>query len=245
MKPAVSSLQRRLGVSLTLGLVVLWLLVTVLTVVILSKTLNRTLDSSLEEVAQRLLSLAVVEIINREAPDLLQQVASLHPHDEYLTYLVRTAQGTPLLQSHQADVSVFPVQPQLGLRSTATHRIYGISAVSDTIYIEVAEPLASRQQALVQALKLFLLPLLGLIPLSFLGILLVVRRSLSGVRAYSAVVEHKGAEDLTRVDVENLPIELFPIAESVNHLLERLSFTLDAERSFTANSAHEKCESCE
>ena len=233
------SLQKRLGLGLTLGLVVLWLVATALTAVIVSFTLNKTLDSSLEEVGQRILSLAVVEIINRETPDLLQQVASLRPHEEYLTYLVSDAKGTPLLKSHAVDLSVFTGKPQLGFRNTATHRIYGTSAISDTIFIEVAEPLSARYQAQGKALILLLLPLAILIPLSLVGVWWFVRHSLRGVLAYRNALEARGVNDLSFVEAKQLPTEILPIAESVNHLLKRLRLTLEAERSFTANSAHE------
>lgn len=233
------SLQKRLGLGLTLGLVVLWLVATALTAVIVSFTLNKTLDSSLEEVGQRILSLAVVEIINRETPDLLQQVASLRPHEEYLTYLVSDAKGTPLLKSHAVDLSVFTGKPQLGFRNTSTHRIYGTSAISDTIFIEVAEPLSARYQAQGKALILLLLPLAILIPLSLVGVWWFVRHSLRGVLAYRNALEARGVNDLSLVDSKQLPTEILPIAESVNHLLKRLRLTLEAERSFTANSAHE------
>lgn len=233
------SLQKRLGLGLTLGLVVLWLIATALTAVIVSFTLNKTLDSSLEEVGQRILSLAVVEIINRETPDLFQQVVSLRPHDEYITYLVSDAKGTRLLKSHDVDLSVFPEKPKLGLRNTATHRIYGTSAISNTIFIEVAEPLSARYQAQGQALILLLLPLVVLIPLSLVGVWWFVRHSLCGVLAYRNALEARGAGDLSLVEAKQLPTEILPIAESVNHLLKRLRLTLEAERSFTANSAHE------
>ncbi len=233
-----SSLQRSLSLGLTFG-VVLWLVATATTAFIVDYTLNKTLDSSLEEVAQRILSLAVVEIINRETPDLLQQVVSIRPHDEYITYLVRNANGTALLKSHEVDMSVFPHKPQLGLRSSATHRLYGISAVSNTIFIEVAEPLELRQQARLQAIMLLLLPLIVLIPLSLIGIWWFVRQSLRAVRVFSDDIETRGTGDLTLVNGEGLPTEIVPIAEAVNHLLERLGRALESERSFTANSAHE------
>src|SRR5699024_9125277 len=110
------SLQRRLGVGLTLGVVSLWLVATALTVFIVQHAIDKTLDSSLEETAQRILSLAVVEIFNREGPNLLQQVAALRPHEEYITYVVRGADGAPLLMSHDVDLAVFPATPRVGLR---------------------------------------------------------------------------------------------------------------------------------
>ncbi|QBL10467.1 HAMP domain-containing histidine kinase [Rheinheimera sp. D18] len=238
MKPTMS-LQRRLSIGLTLGVVLLWLVVATATSFIVNYALNKTLDSSLAEVAQRILSLAAVEILNRETPDRLQQVVSLQPHDEYITYLVRSANGTPLLKSHDVDLSVFPKTPQLGLRSSATHRLYGTSAIRDTIFIEVAEPLAARSKAQWQAVMLLQLPLIILIPLSLIGIWWFVKHSLNGVLAFSNAIETRGAGDLSLVKGASLPAEIVPIAEAVNHLLERLHRALAAERSFTANSAHE------
>ncbi|MDW7745529.1 HAMP domain-containing sensor histidine kinase [Halomonas sp.] len=233
------SLQRRLGLGLTLGVTLFWLVATTVTALIVEHTIDRTLDSSLEETAQRILSLAVVEIVNRDNPDLVQYVAPLRAHEEYLTYLVRDASGNALLASHDVDPSTFPETAQAGLRSTVTHRLYGTTAVSDTLFIEVAEPLASRRQAKGQAIVMLLLPLVGLIPLSLIGIWWFVRHALSGVRAYRDALEARGAGDLSLVEGKRLPAELVPIAEAVNHLLERLRRALESERSFTANSAHE------
>ncbi|GAA3899349.1 ATP-binding protein [Halomonas cibimaris] len=233
------SLQRRLSLGLTLGVSLLWLAATAATTLIVGHALDKTLDSALKETAQRMLSLAVVEIINRDEADLLQQVASFSAHEEYITYLVRGVDGKPLLVSHDIDLSVFPDTPQTGLRSTATHRVYGISAVSDTFFIEVAEPLSSRRQAKWQTTGLLLLPLAGLIPLILIGTWWLVRHTLQGVRAYRDTLESRGAGDLSRVAGQDLPAELLPVASAVDHLLERLRCTLEAERSFTANSAHE------
>ncbi|SHE31497.1 two-component system, OmpR family, sensor kinase [Modicisalibacter ilicicola DSM 19980] len=233
------SLQRRLGIGLTLGVAALWLVATTLTVFIVQHTIDRTLDSSLEETAQRILSLAVVEIFNRESSDLLQQVASLRPHEEYITYLVRGANGIPLLISHDVDLSVFPETPQMGLRSTATHRLYGTSAVSDTFFIEVAEPLTYRHRATREMLAMLLLPLAVLVPLSLAGIWWLVRHSLGGLLAYRQALEERDAGDLSPVEAPRLPAELVPVAVAVDQLLARLRRVLEAERSFTANSAHE------
>jgi len=83
------------------------------------------------------------------------------------------------------------------------------------------------------------LPLLALIPVSLLGTWLFVRISLRSVLAYRRAVEARGVGDLSPIKVARLPAEIDPLAEAVNHLLERLRKALEAERSFTANSAHE------
>jgi two-component system OmpR family sensor kinase len=63
-----SSLQKRLGIGLTLGMTLLWLGATVGTWLVVQHELNEAFDSALEETAQRILPLAVLEISNREEP---------------------------------------------------------------------------------------------------------------------------------------------------------------------------------
>jgi two-component system OmpR family sensor kinase len=236
---AAASLQKRLSLGLTLVLSVLWLVATVTAGWVVQGELNEAFDSALEETAQRILPLAVLEIINRDASDAAQHIAALQAHNEYLTYLVRDNNGKILMQSHDANPTVFNPLPVEGFSNTASHRLYGASALSESVFIEVAESLKHRREAALDASRALLLPLLGLIPLSLLGCWLMVRFSLRSVLAYRRAIETRGAGDLSPIEVANLPAEIAPLAAAVNHLLERLRSALEAERSFTANSAHE------
>lgn len=234
-----SSLQIRLGLGLTLGMTVLWLVATVGAWLVVRHELNEAFDSALEETAQRILPLAVLEISNREEPRTAQHIATLKTHKEYLTYLVRDVEGKILMQSHDANPEMFNRKPTEGFSTSAKYRLYGASALRQTLFIEIAEPLAHRREAAREALFALLLPLMVLIPISLLGTWFLVRFSLRNVLAYRRAIEARGAGDLSPIKVEHLPAEIDPLAEAVNHLLERLRNALDAERSFTANSAHE------
>lgn len=234
-----SSLQVRLGLGLTLGMTVLWLVATVGAWLVVRHELNEAFDSALEETAQRILPLAVLEISNREQPQAAQHIAPLKTPKEYLTYLVRDAKGKILMQSHDARPERFNRLPTEGFSTSEKYRLYGASALRQTLFIEVAEPLAHRREAAREALFALLIPLLVLIPVSLLGTWGLVRFSLRSVRAYRRAIEARGAGDLSPIRVDHLPAEIGPLAEAVNHLLERLRNALDAERSFTANSAHE------
>ncbi len=234
-----TSLQKRLSVGLTLGVSLLWLLGVTASGLVAQHEMNEVFDSALQETAQRILPLAVTDILNRENGTGNQTAPALKDHDEYLTYLVRDRQGNLLLQSHDADPGVFRKRPEEGFSNTTTHRIYGASAVSDTIYIEVAEPLAHRREAALEAGLALLMPLIFLIPVSLLGVWWIVRLSLREVVEFRQSIEARGAGDLSPVEGDWLPTEFEPIAVAVNRLLERLQRTLETERSFTANSAHE------
>jgi len=187
MKPS-SSLQKRLGLGLTLGTTLLWLAATVGAWLVVRHELNEAFDSALEETAQRILPLAVLEISNRENPRETQHVATLKMHNEYLTYLVRDAKGEILMQSHDANPKIFNKQTAEGFSTTKKYRLYGASALRETVFIEIAEPLKHRREAAREALLALLLPLLALIPISLFGTWMFVRISLRSVLAYRRAV---------------------------------------------------------
>lgn len=233
------SLQRRLSIGLTVGISLLWIIATLSASLTMREELNETFDSALEETAQRILPLAVLEIVNREEDGRSQHIAALKPHKEHLTYLVRDKQGKILMQSHDADPAIFNQQPREGFSETANHRIYTASAMRETLFIEVAERLKHRREAFLEATLILFWPLALLIPLSLLGTWLYVRFSLRSILVYRSAIEARGSGDLSPIKALQLPAEIDPLAHAVNHLLERLRRALEAERSFTANSAHE------
>jgi two-component system OmpR family sensor kinase len=139
-----ASLQGRLGLSLGLALTVLWLLAATVTAVIVRGELDEVFDSALRETAERILPLAVTDIVGREDQGVTQRLAPIREHDEYFTYIVRDREGRILLQSHAADLAVFPPYDGSGFHQTATHRLYSDAALQNTIRITVAEPLSHR-----------------------------------------------------------------------------------------------------
>ncbi len=233
------SLQARLGLSLGLMLTVLWLLATTVTAVIVRGELDKVFDSALRETAERILPLAVTDIVGREDQGVRQRLAPIREHDEFFTYLVRDAEGRILLQSHAADPAVFPPYDGPGFGQTATHRLYSDAALQGTIRITVAEPLAHRASVAREIQMGLGLPLLIVLPVALAAIILAVRFSLDPLRRFRARLEARGASDLSEVPAEGLPTEIGPLAEALNSLLTRLREAFEAERSFAANAAHE------
>lgn len=234
-----ASLQRRLGLGLALALGLTWLVSMLCAGLLIRHELDEAYDSALQETAQRLLPLAAIDIVGRDAVADPRTVSSLARHEELLTYLVRDPAGRVLLRSHDADPSVFPSRPRAGFHDTATHRVYGESAVSGSMLIEVAEPLEHRREAAMEATRALLLPLIALGPLTLLGAGVLVWFSLRPVLRLGGEIEARGAGNLSPVEAAGLPRELASIAEAINRLLDRLRRMLEAERNFTANSAHE------
>ena len=233
------SLRGRLGLSLGVVLTLLWVAAASLTTVTLRHEMDEVFDSALQETAQRLLPLAVVDIVGREDDDVPRRLGAIRDHVEFFTYVVRDAQGRILLQSHSADPSVFPAYEGTGFQQTATHRLYNEDALQGSIRMTVAEPLEHRAQVAREIQMGLGLPLLIVIPVALLAIILAVQASLGPVRRFRVTLEARTAQDLTPVPADDIPSEIMPIATTLNGLLDRLKDAFDAERSFAANAAHE------
>jgi len=233
------SLQARLGLWLGVTLTLVWVVAASVTAVIARAEIEEVFDSALQETAQRILPLAVVDILGRDEEGISQRVATIRKHDEFFTYIVRDGQGRILLRSHAADVAVFPQWQGSGFAQSASHRFYSEDAVRGTIRITVAEPLDHRA-SVARELQIGLgLPLLIVLPVALLAIALAVRASLAPLRQFRARLAARGARDLSPVASDDLPSEIAPVAETMNSLLSRLSDAFEAERSFATNAAHE------
>ena len=233
------SLQRRLALSLGVLLTVLWLGAAWGTAVLARQAIEEVFDAALQETAQRILPLAVADVLGRDEADPTQRLAQTREHDEILSYAVRDAQGRLLLLSHDADPAVFPPWQGAGFSQSATHRFYSDEALQGSVRLTVAEPLAHRA-GVGRAIQMGLgLPLLVVLPVALLAIALAVRASLAPLRRFRERLAARGARDLSPLPVHELPAEVAPVADTLNDLLARLAAAFEAERSFAANAAHE------
>lgn len=238
--PPKGSLQRRLSLMLAFGFTALWLAGTLAAGFILREEIDEVFDSALQEVVQRVLPLAYTEILSRESGDAApQHLAPVGAHKEYITYVVRDDKGRVLLQSHDAEPEYFPHNPVHGFLSGQNTRFYTENAVKGTIIVTAAERPGHRQKALLDAVKMLVWPLVLVLPLGILGTWGAISLAFRPVVRLRNDIEHRGGGNLAPLDTSLLPGEIGPIAEAINRLMERLRRTLDAERAFTANSAHE------
>lgn len=233
------SLQARLGLSLGLLLAVLWIAVASVTMLMLRDEMDEVFDAALQEMAQRLLPVAVVDIVGREEAGMTQRLAAIREHEEYFTYIVRDGAGRILLQSHRADPAVFPDYDGSGFRQTATHRLYNESALRDSIRISVAEPLAHRERVAREIQWALGLPILVVVPIALVAVVIALRLSLAPLRRFRDRLAARHGRDLSPVPMHDLPAEIAPVADTINALLARLKAAFEAERSFAANAAHE------
>ncbi|WP_058913168.1 histidine kinase dimerization/phospho-acceptor domain-containing protein [Entomohabitans teleogrylli] len=233
------SLQRQLGFSLGILLTILWASAASLTAIQARSAIEEVFDSALQETAQRILPLAIVDILGRDEEGVTQRLVEIRDHEEFLTYIVRDDQEHILLHSHDADPGVFLPWDGMGFRQSSTHRFYNEDALQGSIRLTIAEPLSRRQSVAREIQTGFGLPLLIFLPVAILSIVLAVRFSLAPLRRFRDRLAVRGVSDLSLVPADRLPNEISPVADTLNGLLGQLAVAFEAERSFTANAAHE------
>lgn len=235
MKPGIG---KRLYFSLGSTLAVLWLTVVASVAWVVEHETSEVFDSALQETAQRLLPLAVHDIALADQGAPLQTLDFI-AHDEYLVYQVLNQSGEVLLRSHKAPAHPLLASLAHGFYNEGEQRIYMDATRDRKFIIQVAESLGHRQDTFYSILTYLLLPLLGLLPLAGLAIYWSVRSAQRPIRKFDLDIASRNVNDLRPLSLDDLPVELCGVGKSVNLLLERLRLALEAERSFTANSAHE------
>ncbi|MBC2834580.1 ATP-binding protein [Paragemmobacter straminiformis] len=234
-----ASIRIRSAVALSLIVTALWLATAALTAKILSDEMDEVFDSALQETGQRILQLAVVDVLNREEAGITRRVTGLAAHEEHFTYVVRDQTGAVLLASHRAEPADFPLFDAAGFHDAQDLRFYQEAAVSNTVILTIAEPLSHRREVAFEMVVALALPLLVMVPLSVVAIFYGLGFGLRPLDRLRDQLALRGATRLTPLPREGLPAELRPVADTVNDLLARLEKSFAAERSFAANAAHE------
>lgn len=235
----VPSIRLRSAIALSLIVTAIWLAAAALTARLLSDELDEVFDSALQETGQRILQLALVDILNRDEAGITRNVTGLVDHDEHFTYVVRDAAGAVLLSSHRAAPEAFPRFAKPGFHEVDGRRYYQEAAVQGTVILTIAEPISHRREIWTEMRLVLSLPLLAVVPLSAVAIFSGLGFGLRPLGRLRAQLALRGATRLTPLAQDDVPSELRPVVDTVNDLLARLDTAFAAERSFAANAAHE------
>ena len=143
------------------------------------------------------------------------------------------AGNAPLFFNH------VPIHPEGGPMLRAVALRVQPSGGDEAVWVIVAESRTKRQQVSNEIAIAIFLPagLAGfvIIPLLYYGI----RQGLAPTRRISALVAQHGENDLSPLAVEDVPEELRELVQHTNVLLERLNASVQEQRRFIADAAHQ------
>ena len=137
--------------------------------------------------------------------------------------------------------SSLPARALLGLATLNVegHAWRTFSVATRERVIQVAQPVEIRERLAARAAWRGVLPLLLVAPIAALGVGWLAARNLAPLERLTRDVRSRGGQSLQALEVRGLPDEIEPLAASLNALLERLRGSLDAQRAFVADAAHE------
>lgn len=118
-------------------------------------------------------------------------------------------------------------------------RVYAVSDVQNEVQVQVAKPTSELAAETRRWVRIGLGTTALLLIILGIAMKLVIRWSLRPVTKVQEAITARDARDLDPLPSEGLPDEVRPLVESFNRLLGRLDRTMQNERQFLAEAAHE------
>lgn len=241
---AAHSLRRRLLRAVSIATLLAWSLTGVFSYQKAQHEAEELMDGHLAQTARLLL--ALVRDNEDHLGDLANRLATVRGTHENLyepplEFQIGRGDGTVLLRSTDA-----PSLPVLGIeghsdieRETESWRVLNMVSADGSYRIQVAQSIALRDQAALEIAWQTVYPVVIVLPLLLLLIYFSVRRVLQPLDALAKDVAARTPDTLSPLPERKVPQEVAPLVAALNRLFARLGTTLENERRFTADAAHE------
>ena len=118
-------------------------------------------------------------------------------------------------------------------------RVFSAWDESGGFMVQVAERTDAREDIEEDIIEGLLRPLLVSLPLLALMLWLAVLRGLRPLGKLASEVEQREPDNLAALDASTAPREVTPLIERLNRLFARIEASMQKERRFTADAAHE------
>ncbi|MBC7453696.1 MAG: sensor histidine kinase N-terminal domain-containing protein [Massilia sp.] len=108
-----------------------------------------------------------------------------------------------------------------------------------TALVQVAETLNKRAQLANEIIKGVILPQFIILPIVLALVWFALARGLSPLAQLQERTRARRPDDLSPIDSRQVPEEISPLVGSLNDMLERLSLTIEMQKRFIADAAHQ------
>ena len=222
-----------------------WLVCVLAVVWYVDREIDYNFDSELVETSHRLFGIALDRLehasVNQHGT---HELAVLVPPpdafaDAAVPFQVLDQSTRVLARSADTPATVFDVPLAPGFSNAGAWRVYTVRHPERPLYLQVADPLQERSEAVNRTLLGLIIPLGAVLPLLALLLRSIARRELRVLGELSHEVSLRDGKLLHPVELSGLPRELASVRDHINRLLERLATALDVERALAANAAHE------
>lgn len=125
------------------------------------------------------------------------------------------------------------------LADGSTWRVFRSYGLDKTSIIEISEDMSVRTEILFEIILSFIIPILLLVPLLILTVYWGAIYALKPLMELSEIMNKKDANNFDEVYLENNSVEVNPLINSINTMLNKIRKSFEKERSFTDHAAHE------
>lgn len=237
MKPA-SSLRLRLLVGVLATVATAWLAVAAAGYFKARHELDELLDAHLAQSAGILLAL-----LGEEADEIeLEHAPRLHRYERQVAFQIWDRNQRLRMRSASAPASrLSPAEEGFSTQTTegTRWRVFSLRSDAQGVSIQVGERLEAREDVSGEIAEQLLAPLGFALPLLAGLLVLAIGRALKPLNTMAREVAARDAQRLEPIGAEEAPAEVRPLVNQLNALFSRINQSLENERRFTADAAHE------
>ncbi len=233
-----ASLKQRLLILALMAITLVWLSVTAFTYNNARKEFDEVLDAHLAQAAALLVVQSSHELDELET----EHAPLLHKYARRVAFQVWNKEHQ--LRLHSANAPQQPLASEE--RGFSDHtidghrwRVFSTWNESAEYLIQVAERADVRDELARGIAGNMLKPLFISLPLLALLLWIAVARGLRPLDKLTREVEQRAPDNLAALDASSAPREVVPLIERLNRLFTLIEASMQKERRFTADAAHE------
>ena len=244
----LDSLRARLLLTVSITTLLVWGAAGVSSYYQAIHEVDELMDGQLAQSAKLLLAQVQFDQDGRDPERVISQDMlgeASHPYEQRLEFRVMSNTGRLLLRSANAPASLaFNPADTAPVYSNVEHdgqpwRLLKIHSPDGRFQVQIAHPTPDRERAGLEVAAQVAIPILLALPLLAMLVYFSVRRSLRPLEDLAADVAARSPDNLQVLSEPLTLREARPLVAALNRLLSRLAATLDNERRFTADAAHE------
>lgn len=225
------SIRGRLFWSLLLAIVVLGTSASVVTYQRAESDVNELFDNEMKQMTHAL------GMHISAHPELAQE--PLLQEENHLLTQVWGPKGELLASSHGHRGPKQLLAPGFSEVTGSGERWRTYTARAGEYTLQVAQPVAYRQQKAAKIAFNAVVPVAAIVPIGGLIIWLGIGYGLRPLRHITREVQTRDPKSLAPITLGALPSEVAPLVRSLNELMARVDHALELERQFIADASHE------
>lgn len=243
------SLRARLLLTVSIATLLVWAAAGVVSYYKALHEADELMDGQLAQSAKLLMAQVLHEVKDLEKTTAIAETlddSSSHPYEQHIEFRVWSASGRLLLRSKNSPDTIWSRTPKDDdfhyadmIHAGHPWRMLSMRSSDGLYLVQVAHPTQDRERVGLEVATQVAIPILLALPLLAVLVYVSVRRSLRPLEQLAADVTARSPENLEILSALNTPRETQPLVEALNRLLNRLRATLENERRFTADAAHE------